>query len=625
MERAVADKPPGLAPYFAPMQTLPITASPRQSTRVKIGLAFAALALVLFTAVGALAGNQARQQTAADSAVALRQLATRMAEALGMGLEERFREVRNLARLEPLIGDEIDASRWRALLERTQANRAIYSWIGVATPDGTVLAATGGLLEGRDVSKRPWFHHGREAPYAGDVHDALLLASQLPPRPAGEPLRLLDFAAPVRRDQRLVGVLGAHLDVAWIEQVRQRIARTLDPASAIEIFVVDRHGVPLTGPLAAAKAAAVDVAAARQRSASVVTWADGRTYLTTAVDVFGSPDEVGFAWAVLARQPVGVAQAAADRLQQRIWALGLVGALLFGIAAWWLAGWLTAPLRRVVDQARQLAHDVRADEAAPARPPKDEFAQIAQSLEALVGALQRREGEVSQLVAANSGLDSFSRNVSHDLKGPIGSIGVAIRMVLEQQSGRLDAESSRLLSLVGSECDRLRELVDDLLALAKIDQHPLHVTEVSMAALVDATLGDLKDAVADGPSPEVDIGPLPTVKGDAGLIRQVWHNLIGNAFKFSAKTAAPRVQVFAQRSDREWVFCVADNGAGFDGAQAHRLFGVFQRLHPNSEFPGSGVGLSIVRRIVSAHGGRVWAEGERGAGARFFFSLPADQ
>ena len=608
------------------MQTLPpTTAAPRQGTRVKIGLAFAALALVLLTGVGVLAGNQARKQTAADSAGALRQLATRMAEALGTGLEERFLEVRNLAILETLIGDEIDASRWRALLERTQANRAIYSWIGVATPDGTVLAATGGLLEGRDVSKRPWFQQGRDAPYAGDVHEAQLLASQLPPRPTGEPLRLLDFAAPVKREQRLAGVLGAHLDIAWIEQVRQRVEQTLDPASEIEILVVDRHGVPLIGPLAAAKSAAVDVAAVRHPSAAVATWADGRRYLSAAVDVFDSTDEVGFAWVVLARQPVDVAQATADRLQQRIWALGLVGAVLFGMAAWWLAGWLTAPLRRVVDQARQLAHDAHAGETVPVAPPRDEFAQIAQSLEALVGALQRREGEVSQLVAANSGLDSFSRSVSHDLKGPIGSIGVAIRMVLEQQSGRLDAESSRLLALVGSECDRLRDLIDDLLALARIEQHPLQLTEVSMAAVVAVALGDLTNPGTAGPAPEVDVGPLPTVKGDAGLLRQVWHNLIGNAFKFSAKTAQPRVQVSARRSDAEWVFCVADNGAGFDMAQAHRLFGVFQRLHRGSDYPGSGVGLSIVRRIVSAHGGRVWAESEPGSGARFFFSLPADQ
>ena len=605
------------------MQTLPMTAAPRQSTRVKIGLAFAALALVLFTAVGVLAGNQARQQTAADSAVALRQLATRLAEALATGLEERFREVRSLAMLETLIGDEIDAARWRTLVQRTQANLPIYTWIGLATPEGTVLAATGGLLEGRDVSKRPWFQQGRHGPFAGDVHEAQLLASQLPPRPAGEPLRLLDFAAPVWREQRLVGVLGAHLDVAWIEQVRRRMQNALDPASAIEILVVDRQGVPLNGPLATANSPALDMAAVRYGAASVVTWADGRSYLTGAVDVFGSPGELGFTWAVLARQPVDVAMAAADRLRHRIWAIGLIGALLFGLAAWWLAGWLTAPLRRVVDQARQLASDVRSDGASAVAVPRDEFAQIAQSLEALVGALHRRDGEVSQLVAANSGLDSFSRNVSHDLKGPIGSIGVAIRMVLEQQAGRLDAETSRLLSMVGTECDRLRGLIDDLMALAKIEQHPLQRIEVSMEALVRAAVDEVKGPVGVGPSPAVDIGPLPTVKGDASLLRQVWHNLIGNALKFSAKAAAPRVQVSAERRDGEWVFCVADNGAGFDMAQAHRLFGVFQRLHRGSDYPGSGVGLSIVRRIVSAHAGRVWAEGETGAGARFYFSLPA--
>ena len=607
------------------MQSLPMPPVPRQSTRLKIGVAFAALALVLFAGVGVLAGIEARRQTAADSAAALRQLATQLADALNTGLEERFREIRNLAVLETVIGGEIGPSEWRALLERTQQSLPSYTWIGLADPDGTVRAATAGLLEGRDVSGRPWFAQGRSAPFAGDVHEAQLLASQLPSRPNGEPLRLLDFAAPVMHDGRLAGVLGAHLDFAWVEDVRRQVQNTREPAGAVELLLVDRGGLPMTGASAAATVPAIDMAALRQGKAVILTRGDGRAYLTAAVDVPGSPGRPGFGWTVLARQPVDVALAAAVRLERRIWMLGLVGALSFGVAAWWLAGRLTAPLRRVVDQAHQFAVSAQSAQPPPVRRPPDEYAQIEESLGALVAALQRRDGQVSELTAANSGLDSFSRNVSHDLKGPIGSIGMTIQLVLEKQAGRLDAETRRLLSLVGTECDRLRRLIDDLLKLAMIEQQPLQLTDVPMAVLVSAVLDDLAGAVPAADRPAVEVGPLPAVRGDLGLLRQVWQNLLANALKFSARAAAPKVQVWAELRDREWVFCVADNGAGFDMKHADRLFGVFQRLHRSSEYPGSGVGLSIVRRIVVAHGGRVWAEGEPGAGARFFFALPVAQ
>jgi signal transduction histidine kinase len=122
--------------------------------------------------------------------------------------------------------------------------------------------------------------------------------------------------------------------------------------------------------------------------------------------------------------------------------------------------------------------------------------------------------------------------------------------------------------------------------------------------------------------PAIGIGPLPTLPGDAVMLRQVWSNLLSNAVKFTSKVPAPRIEVSAEARDGEVVFTVADNGAGFDEAQSDRLFGVFQRLHRASQFPGTGVGLSIVRRVVLRHGGRVWAQSPPGQGARFHFSLP---
>jgi chemotaxis family two-component system sensor kinase Cph1 len=169
------------------------------------------------------------------------------------------------------------------------------------------------------------------------------------------------------------------------------------------------------------------------------------------------------------------------------------------------------------------------------------------------------------------------------------------------------------------------KLIDDLLAFSRISRYQLNTGEVDQDALVAGVVRDGRFEGEGRPSIEWSITPLPRVRADASMLRQVWANLIANAVKYSGKNPHPRIEISCTSVDGEYVFSVKDNGVGFDMAYAHKLFGVFQRLHGPSEFEGTGIGLANVRRIVTRHSGRTWAEGQVGEGAAFYFSLPRNQ
>ena len=617
--------------------------SPRLGTRLKIGLGFALLALLIFTAVAVVSGQQARRQVGNDIGESLTLLASRMAASLDHGLFERYREIQNVASFSELFNTEGDPDRWRPVLEQLQHTYQHYAWIGVTDMNGTVLAATGGLLETVDVSQRPWFKEARSAPFVGDVHEALLLASLLPGLTDGEPPRFVDVAAPIVRGDRKIGVLGAHLSWKWAEERRQNVLRPVEAERRVDVLIVDRDGNPLLGPLGRADARLPPsrIAPLLLRGHGTETWSDGQDYLTAAVRGPGYRDYTGLGWTVLVRQPIDTALMPARRLQWQITAIGLLGAGLFGLFGWWLAGRLTAPLRDVARQAQALAVEGWPEPADGA--PRNEIAQLSTSLGTLMTRLQQRSQELQRLnetleqrvgdrtmalEQVNADLKSFSHSVSHDLKGPIGSIGMALRHVIEQEGDRLYQRSQDMLKLLTTECDRLGTLVDELMVLAQVEQQELQQVAVPMEAQAGTVVDQLRathSAAAGQPPPaavEVVIAELPPAVGDPILLRQVWQNLLANAFKFSRRAASPRVEITAETTDDELIYCVSDNGAGFDMHQVPRLFSAFQRLHRSSEFPGSGIGLSIVKRVVHRHGGRVWAHSVPNERTSFYFALP---
>ena len=247
---------------------------------------------------------------------------------------------------------------------------------------------------------------------------------------------------------------------------------------------------------------------------------------------------------------------------------------------------------------------------------------VEQEVRQLNADLERRVRErTTELEAANQELEAFSYSVSHDLRAPLRGVDGYVRILKEDYADRLEAEGNRLLDVVSGEARRMGQLIDDLLAFSRLGRQPMQSAPIDLAALTRSVFERLT-AAAPNPPVRLELKPLPPALGDQAMLRQVLANLIGNAIKFTRHQPAPIVAVGGSIRDGEQTCYIKDNGVGFDEAYGHKLFGVFQRLHSEAEFEGTGVGLALVQRIVQRHGGRVWAEGKLNHGATFYFTLP---
>lgn len=236
--------------------------------------------------------------------------------------------------------------------------------------------------------------------------------------------------------------------------------------------------------------------------------------------------------------------------------------------------------------------------------------------------LERRVHErTAELEAANRELEAFSYSVSHDLRTPLRAIRGFTQIVSEDHSERLDEEGKRLLSTVCSEAQRMDQLINDLLAFSRLAGQRLKTSRVDMNVLADTAFAGLTRQTTS--TPRFERKQLPEAPGDKSMLMQVFANLLGNAIKFSRRCLDPVIEVGGWQTATECGYYVKDNGVGFDDKFRHKLFSVFQRLHGDDEFEGTGVGLALVDRIIRRHGGKVWAEGKLGSGATFFFSLPS--
>jgi PAS domain S-box-containing protein len=226
----------------------------------------------------------------------------------------------------------------------------------------------------------------------------------------------------------------------------------------------------------------------------------------------------------------------------------------------------------------------------------------------------------AQLEAANAELDAFAYSVSHDLRAPLRSIDGFSQALLEDCAGQLDADAQDYLQRVRAAAQRMATLIDDLLNLSRVTRTvmtitPVNVSELARELATELASGDPARRVA------MVIAPGLEARADRGLLRVVLQNLLGNAWKFTSKREGARIEVGAMAGNGERTYYVRDNGAGFDMAYAPKLFGAFQRLHRATEFPGTGVGLATVQRIIHRHGGRVWAESAVDRGTTFYFTL----
>lgn len=233
----------------------------------------------------------------------------------------------------------------------------------------------------------------------------------------------------------------------------------------------------------------------------------------------------------------------------------------------------------------------------------------------------RVQMRTAELETANKELEAFSYSVSHDLRAPLRHIEGFVEILRTTRSEALDDEAKGFLRTIGEATKQMGQLIDALLTFSRTARAELHKSRLDLNQVVQTVLQEVKRDASDR-DVEWIVGRLPVVEGDPTLLFQVFFNLVSNALKYTRSRKQSRIEIRAKDSRREIVVLVKDNGVGFDMRYAHKLFGVFQRLHRATEFEGTGIGLANVRRIIQRHGGRTWAEGELDRGATFYFSLP---
>jgi len=288
---------------------------------------------------------------------------------------------------------------------------------------------------------------------------------------------------------------------------------------------------------------------------------------------------------------------------------------------------ITRPLQQLTHAAEAIS---KGDYSSTVKVERnDELGKLAEAFNIMAGEIQATQsdlenkviGRTAQLEAVNTEMEAFSYSVSHDLRAPLRGIIGFTAILEEKYSSKLDDEAKRLTDIIKKNTLKMGNLIDDLLAFSKIGRNELVKHSINSTEMVHEVIESL-DPKHVNDKIKWTIPTLPNVTGDTNAIRQVWTNLISNAIKYSARKEEPVIEIGSFRHNGQTVFFVKDNGVGFDEQYKDKLFKVFQRLHSMAEFEGTGIGLAIVEKIVSKHGGHVWVEAKEDQGACFYFSLP---
>lgn len=637
---------------------------PRRNLRLRLGLAIGSVALILSILLSLLVGYTASKQLEASTGKFFTDLSYQMADKLDRGMFERYRDIQIAASLETLYKSDSSDDSKRALLEKLKNTYNDYAWIGLTNLKGKVIVSTDGILEGVDVSTRPWFINGKKQhAYVGDVHTAILLAKILP-NPTGEPLRFVDVTSQVRDAQgNLIGVLGAHLSWQWAKKVQDSVLRAVAKRDNIEMLVLNKNGDILLAPPGfnqqRSQLKSFKLAQSGKNSYIVETWLDGKQYLTGFSASVSYLDYPGLNWVVLVRQRTDIAFAGAATLQRQVLIYGVVLGLVSASLSWLVANRIVKPILAISSAAEKIRSG-KNEVNIPLIRGRDEIAVLSISLHRLVETLEDQQASLQnlnselqqdiiarqkaeteadilnqelekrvqqrtvQLEAANQELEAFSYSVSHDLSAPLRRIDSFSQILLKRYSNQLDVTSSLYLNRISYSIKHMQQLIQDLLLFSRVSKDKIHLQHVNLSAIVHAISQEL---FAAEPERKVIfcIAENVTAFADKRLIHCVLENLIGNAWKYTKYVEYARIEfgiVENQDSNASQspIYFVRDNGAGFNMKYHDKLFLPFQRLHSDAEFEGTGIGLATVRRIINRHEGKIWAESTVG-GATFYFTV----
>jgi signal transduction histidine kinase len=593
-------------------------------------LVLPAFGLVLY---GEFSRRQIEKARARESAVALSQLAAAHQE---NPIKRTRQLLTTLAQFEFFV-----RAKDRPFLETHCANllklSPEYSNFGLIEADGTVFCS--GLSTndtGRNVAGQGYFRRAAQTKKFA-IGDYEIEHSN------GQPVLHLGFPV-LNQAGALSRVLFASLKIPLLSEAVAHIP--LPASGALTLF--DRNGLILARfpdpEMWVGKSfpdALLAKKALEQNERTIeAAGADGirRLYAVTAITEDESPGLL-----VCAAIPLHVSLAAANRtLLVNLALLALIAGLVLVGARFYAHRFVLNPIHALVAAANRLARgDLKSRTGLSSHG--GELGELAEAFDSMADRLETRQIQIeqanaeitrmnseleqrvkertAQLTAANQELEAFSYSVSHDLRAPLRHISGFAELLRHHAGGSLDETAKRYVGIIVDATRQMGKLVDDLLSFSRMGRQELTMIPVEMSELVQTTIREM-DSEISGRNIEWNFGGLNRVNGDPGMLRQVWVNLIANALKYTRERTKAKIEILAKETPDEIIFAVSDNGVGFDPQYAGKLFGVFQRLHSDSQFEGTGIGLANVRRIVQRHGGRTWAEGQVNVGATFYFSMP---
>ncbi|WP_197065303.1 ATP-binding protein [Massilia sp. 9096] len=556
------------------------------------------------------------------------ELAIQATDKLDRSLFERYREVQILAS-QPGLGRADTLDDKRRLLEDMQKTYAYYAWLGLTDREGRVLVSANRVLEGVDVSKRPWFGRALQGIHLTDVHEAALLDKLLRkgPNASQEPLRFIDVAFPYRDPQgRIAGMFGTHLSLAWAADIERSVMLPLLRRSGAETLILAPDMRVIIGPrqLVGTRLSLPDLAApgAYANGYAVKRFADDKRYLVGYSKTQGYGASPGLGWTVMVRQDLDLAYAPVVRLRHQGMLAGAVIAALFAALAWVLARRVARPLGAIAESARRIeAMDTDRIDAVDAG--YREIGVLRSALQSLIGKLQANQASLRE---ADRRKDEFLATLAHELRNPLAPISAAADLL---GMGRADdAQQRRLGGMIARQVRHMTGMVDDLLDVSRVTRGQFTLARQAL---------DLRDVVAEAMEQNAPLAaakrhridtllaPEPAlVLGDRKRLVQVVANLLDNAVRYTP--ADGRIELALAARDNRVLLSVRDHGIGMSSDLMAHLFELFTQETRKTDLSGGGlgVGLALSRRLVEQHGGTVTASSAgRGQGSEFVVSLPA--
>ena len=545
------------------------------------------LCFVIATALGLYALSFLRTVLVSERGRELAMNAAAVADALDRVMFERFGDIQLFAN-DGILRDGTSAEKTARLLAYKQLYQ-YYSWLGVADENGQLTAATDALpAQGTQGLNPESFELVRRT---GKVH-----FEDMRPSPASQRKMAIGFTAPIYGPKgEFRGVVVTRVPFENLQSIFEQEGRLRYGELAYDWLLLDREGTVLSEKHRPSNLNGNPVKIDLPSQAQAVIHRDhpgfvqethrrgGNAVVTGYAWTRGYANFPGFDWLVLFRLDRDQVYAPIDRL---IWMVGGIGLLVilpltgYGIWVSWELG----------------------------REKND-----------LVEARQKLEESVAELGRSNADLQQFAYVASHDLQEPLRMVSSYTQLIARRYKGKLDADADEFIAFAVDGANRMQRLILDLLAYSRVNTAGRQFEPTAMETVLKAALNNLTNAVKESQA-IITHDPLPAVMGDDKQLAQLFQNLLSNAVKFGG-AQPPRIHISAKQTDGEWLFSVRDHGIGLDPQYADRIFVIFQRLHTREEYPGTGIGLAICKKIVERHGGRIWVESELGKGATFYFTM----